>query len=530
MGNFNDITQRKKAQEAAAQQKLFLDNILANSSNGITVTEVIRDQDGVVTDARTIIANDAAAAFVGLPKETFLSLTAVQLDPHILGSAYHQTYIRTLETGVPSILHYYLEATGRWLELTISRMDRDRMIHIFTDITSIKEAQLSLERSSQRLSTVINTTQAGFFMGSPVLDAAGVIVDFRFTLVNQILASFAGEEAQNLVGQLGSRSFAGYRSNGLLERFRGVYLSGEQQQFDFHYKGARADVWVHIMINRIGEEILGAFTDITHIKKLQLQLEQNIEELKRSNAYLGEFAHAASHDLKEPIRKISTFADRLQGSLQDRMTEAEAGVFNRMQMAAQRMHLLVEDLLTYSQMSEAPLQKEAVDLNKKLQLVLSDLELQFEEKGATIQAEPLPVVMGYRRQLQQLLQNLVSNALKYSKKDTAPRIVIRAKQLSGSEVHRQLPGAVADKVYHLIEVQDNGIGFEQQYADRIFSMFQRLHGRSEYEGTGIGLSIARKVVENHGGYIRATSTPGEGATFSFLLPCDAFVSGTTAPG
>ena len=274
------------------------------------------------------------------------------------------------------------------------------------------------------------------------------------------------------------------------------------------------------MITRVGDEILGTFTDITQIKTLQLQLEQNIADLKRSNAYLGEFAHAASHDLKEPIRKIHTFAERLRSSLHDRMTDMEAGLFERMQMAARRMNMLVEDLLTYSQVSETPLQMEAVDLNEKLQSVLLDLEVQIEEKRAMIQVEHLPVVKGYRRQLQQLFQNLVGNALKYSKKDTPPHIVIKAQTIMGGDLQLSLPALQADKGYYLIEVQDNGIGFEQEYADRIFSMFQRLHGRSEYEGTGIGLSIARKVVDNHGGHIWAQAKPGAGATFRFLLPQD----------
>jgi light-regulated signal transduction histidine kinase (bacteriophytochrome) len=297
-----------------------------------------------------------------------------------------------------------------------------------------------------------------------------------------------------------------------------VYLTGKQQQFDFHYIGETVDVWANIRITRIGDEILGTFTDITQIKTLQLQLEQNIEELKRSNVYLGEFAHAASHDLKEPIRKIHTFAERLHSSLHDRMNEVEASVFERMQMAAKRMNLLVEDLLTYSHVSETPLQMEEVDMNEKFRIVLSDLEVQIEEKKAVIHIGQLPTVKGYRRQLQQLFQNLLGNALKYSKKDTPPQITIRAQIITGADAQEHLPAILAEKRYHLIEVQDNGIGFEQQYAERIFSMFQRLHGRSEYEGTGIGLSIARKVVENHQGHIWATGKPGEGATFQVLLP------------
>ena len=520
VGNFNDITNRKSAQDLAAQQTSLLDNILTHSSNGISVGEMIRDASGNIIDIKTIMANDAAVKFTGIPKETYLNTTAAEVDPTFIGSIYHQMCIKCMETGEPFITQYYLASIGAWLEVTVSKMDDDRQIYIFTDVTTIKESQLALERSSERLSTVINTTQAGFFMGSPVQNELEEIIDFRFTLINQVMASFVEDEPQNLIGKLGSERFVKYKTNGLFERFRAVYLTGKQQQFDFHYMGATVDVWVNIMITRIGDEILGTFTDITQIKTLQLQLEQNIADLKRSNAYLGEFAHAASHDLKEPIRKIHTFAERLRSSLHDRMTDLEAGLFERMQMAAKRMNMLVEDLLTYSQVSETPLQMEAVDLNEKLQSVLLDLEVQIEEKKAALQAEQLPTVKGYRRQLQQLFQNLIGNALKYSKKDMPPDIDIRFRTISGAELQMPIPFVQTDKRYYLIEVKDNGIGFEQEYADRIFSMFQRLHGRSEYEGTGIGLSIARKVIDNHQGHIWAEAKPGEGATFRFILPQD----------
>lgn len=242
------------------------------------------------------------------------------------------------------------------------------------------------------------------------------------------------------------------------------------------------------------------------------------ENLKRSNAYLGEFAHAASHDLKEPIRKIQTFASRLNETLNDRMDQREIDLFHRMQAATQRMALLVDDLLTYSEISASPIQMEEVDLAEKLQVVLTDLEVQIEEKKAVFNIDGLPIVKGYKRQLQQLFQNLVGNALKYSKKDVPPQIKIRSSIIQGAEAQENLPMAKANATYHLIEVEDNGIGFEQQYAERIFSMFQRLHGKSEYEGTGIGLSIVRKVVDNHNGFIWAESKPGEGSTFMVLLP------------
>jgi light-regulated signal transduction histidine kinase (bacteriophytochrome) len=233
------------------------------------------------------------------------------------------------------------------------------------------------------------------------------------------------------------------------------------------------------------------------------------KELQRSNANLEEFAHAASHDLKEPIRKIQFYTSQLKEQFSTHLQEAETRIFNRIESATGRMGSLIDDLLLYSHVSHRPHDKEVVDLNKKVQNVLEDLELDIEEKKAVIHVGKLPNVRGYRRQLQQLFQNLISNALKYSKADVRPEIHISTRNVTENE-----------KPYYLIAVKDNGIGFEQQYADKIFKMFSRLHGKTEYSGTGVGLSIAKKVAENHNGVIRVESTPGRGSTFNVYLPIE----------
>jgi signal transduction histidine kinase len=182
------------------------------------------------------------------------------------------------------------------------------------------------------------------------------------------------------------------------------------------------------------------------------------------------------------------------------------------------MGALIDDLLLFSHVSSKPHAKEVVDLNERVKRVLEDLELEIQLKSATITINPLPIVKGYRRQLQQLFQNLIGNALKYSKPGVAPIITITSTQLVDENAWLKLPEAGQQKLFHCIEVKDNGIGFEQNEAERIFQMFHRLHGNAEYRGTGVGLSIARKVVENHNGKIIAESEPGMGAAFKVYLP------------
>lgn len=277
------------------------------------------------------------------------------------------------------------------------------------------------------------------------------------------------------------------------------------------------------------EAIAGTTRDITEIKQAEALLEAKVKErtqelenlnreLKRSNINLEEFAYVASHDLKEPLRKMQVFLDRLKEGLIPRLREEEFGLLQRIEKAGERLTLLVDDLLEYSHVSIRPRQLEEVDLSEKVKRVLEDLELTIQEKKAVIQVEPLPAIYGHRRQLQQLFQNLLSNALKYSRKEVIPSIQITCKKVKGEEISTNIPEGEKIKDFYLIEVKDNGIGFEQEYAERIFQVFQRLHGRSEYSGTGVGLAIVRKVVENHGGYIMAESLPGKGSSFKVFFP------------
>ncbi|HEY1021183.1 MAG TPA: ATP-binding protein [Flavisolibacter sp.] len=280
----------------------------------------------------------------------------------------------------------------------------------------------------------------------------------------------------------------------------------------------------------------GVVQDVTAQKEYALHLQQQVAErtaeleitnntlqqlnadLLRSNAALEEFARAASHDMKEPVRKIQVFASRLRQTLDNRLTEDEKMIFGRMENAAGRMALLVDDLLEYSHLNHTPAAPETIDLNEKIARILSDLELLLSEKDVSIEMDNLPTVKGHRLQLQQLFQNLLTNAVKYSQPGVPPRIRLQADVVGTEALPVTLEQIAAHTHYHRIRITDNGIGFYPEEADKIFGVFTRLHGKEKYAGTGIGLSIAKKVAENHGGFIYAEGKPGEGATFTVLLP------------
>jgi PAS domain S-box-containing protein len=263
-------------------------------------------------------------------------------------------------------------------------------------------------------------------------------------------------------------------------------------------------------------------------RQLADELEQRVEqrtnelyltnqELTNSNNNLEQFAYAASHDMQEPLRKIQSFSSRLQSLYTDRLDENGTFMLSRIQDAARRMSLLIDDLLSYSRLSIKGTEFVSVDLNKIITEVISDLEIGIQEQNARVHTSNLSVVHGNPRQLVQLFQNLISNAIKYRSPDSDPVISITEKATDLSEL-AHIPYLLKNRKYAQITIQDNGIGFEEKYVDRIFQMFQRLHGKSEYSGTGIGLASCKKVVQNHNGYITAESKPGEGSRFIIYLP------------
>jgi signal transduction histidine kinase len=236
-------------------------------------------------------------------------------------------------------------------------------------------------------------------------------------------------------------------------------------------------------------------------------LRRSTLELERSNRELQDFAFVASHDLQEPLRKIQAFGDRLHGKHGEALGPEGIDYLERMQRAAHRMHVLINDLLTFSRVTSKGQPFVTTDLGQIAREVLSDLEVRVEQTGGRVEVGELPTLDADPLQMRQLLQNLIGNALKFHRGGEPPHV-----RVSGSAVRDGGPPRAR------IVVADDGIGFDMKYLDRIFTPFQRLHGRQEYEGTGMGLAVCRRIVERHGGTLTAESAPGQGARFLVTLP------------
>jgi PAS domain S-box-containing protein len=520
-----DVTAQVEARQKTEQSEQRFQNLIREASVGVVV---LMGEDLVVS-----VVNAAYSSLINYTVEELLNKPLFDIVPE--GEKPFRHLLDNVRlTGDPVYLYdtpYQVFAKGKKIEGYLNVVyqpyrEADGKITGVTalvyNVTEQVEARQKLLEANEQVRLAIEA--AGLGTVEVNLQTDEVIISKR---MEEIFEMKSGTDPQALISNmhpddlpLRQQAYEKAFQNGQLEyearvmrkdgSFRWIRAKG-RVYFDDAKKPLKLVSVVHdITEQKLFTEELGR-----QVSERTAALETMNKELQRSNAYLEEFAHAASHDLKEPIRKIHFFTDRLKKQLSDKLSTEDERIFSRVEHAAQRMNSLIDDLLLYSHVSQKPHEKEIIDLDEKIKKVLEDLELEVQEKDAIIKFEKLPFVRGYRRQLQQLFQNLLSNALKYSRLNVRPLIEISAVIVNGSEA-----GLPPEKNYHRITVSDNGIGFEKDYAEKIFQMFQRLHGKHEYEGTGVGLSIARKVAENHDGKITAEGIPGQGARFHVYLPTE----------
>jgi len=296
-----------------------------------------------------------------------------------------------------------------------------------------------------------------------------------------------------------------------LKNKQGDYIWHQLSLSPFRNEQSDLQYWIGFMVDihaqKVVEETLKDNIELKNtqakLKENQRQLEKYVDELNRSNLELQQFAFVASHDLQEPVRKLLFYSDYLVNSYAGAIDEKGMSFLENMRSASHRMRNLIQDLLLFSQINREKLEFAQVDLNEIAQEASQDLEIAIEEKKAVINIPVFPVITGDKSMLRQLFENIISNAIKYSRPEHIPVVNITCKEENG---------------FLEIAFKDNGIGFDEKYVPQMFMLFQRLHGRAAFEGTGLGLAICRKIVEMHAGSIWAHSQEGEGATFFVSLP------------
>jgi PAS domain S-box-containing protein len=361
----------------------------------------------------------------------------------------------------------------------------------------VQARTFDLERLQRRNELILNSAAEGI---------CGLDHEGKTTFANPAVARITGWPIEEIIGKGAREIFSLSQENGAaLPETPGV----SEQLFK---RRDGSQVIVEIVRSPIQEAgtVTGTvliFKDVTDRRKVEQSLARKAEELTRSNAELEEFAFVASHDLQEPLRKIQAFGDRLKSTCVNLPPQA-IDYLERMQSASARMRNLIDDLLAFSRATRDSQPFAKLDLTQLTREVLGDLEMRIEKTGAQIDLRDLPSIEADAMQMRQLMLNLIGNALKFQPAGTIPRITISA-EIRTSAGHEPLAE---------IRVIDNGIGFDQKYAEKIFAVFQRLHGKTEFEGTGVGLAVCRRITDRHHGTIAAQSVAGKGATFVVTLP------------
>lgn len=379
------------------------------------------------------------------------------------------------------------------------------------------EKEVGEKHIAQRtIQNILDHSLDGIMALIAVRNAEGKIIDFEWTLANFISTQTLGRG--NLTGKRLLDIVPNANNTGLFEIYKHVVETSVSQQFEREFNLYGETKWFYMAAVKLDDGLIVTYTDVTDKNTAKEKLTQYADELKRSNQDLEQFAYVASHDLQEPLRKIRAFGDRLAARYEDKLDEVGVEYINRMQQASARMQKLIEDLLSFSRISSGHEQFARVDLTAVVNEVVDDIEGQIIREKAKVGVQPIAEVDGDRGQIRRLFQNLISNAIKFHKPGSSPVVGITGRIVSGAEAEKEFGFALAENSYVRIVIKDNGIGFDKKYADKIFNIFQRLQGRAEFEGTGIGLAICRKIMTNHHGYIRAQSVPNEGSEFILIFP------------
>ncbi len=531
-----DITSDKKAADSLKQlnEKLenqnlelkrtdsFLQNMLGSIQYVISYFEAVREPDGKIVDFKIIYTNDKVIEVTGHKADEIVGRLISAEYPVVFENGEFENYQKVIASGevMEYEKEYYLKKGHFHFCNEVLKLG-DGITIVSQDITLRKMAEKDLEAATERLAiqnTVLSDAEsiAGLGSYSYNLDTDTLTYSdncFRLLGMDQEEDVPSMPLFTSMVHPDDTERFTQNFTDSLREKKneRNVYrintLNGELKDvmMDGHF------------FEKNGENFMvGIIRDITKELSNELILQKRNRELERSNAELESFNRVVSHDLQEPLRKIQMFISRFSEADKENLSLRGQTFFEKIDGSANRMQLLIRNLLSYARLDDELESLRNIDLNRIFDKVLDDLSEKIEETHAKITIPKLPAIYGTEFQLEQLFNNLLSNAIKYKKHDEVPDITVTSEILPFHKIDKSLN--LSPSEYVLLTVADKGVGFEPEQSENIFRLFQRLHKKNAYEGTGLGLAICKKIVENHEGYILAQSEPGNGTQIQVYFP------------
>lgn len=496
-----------------------LRNVIDNSLDGIVAFRALRDKLGGIDDFECILVNSVGAATIMSTGTDVIGKRLLAVHPSVKADGLFETYARVVESGIPIQVErrHALKGFSTWYNMTAVKLE-DGLVVTFADITAQKLQRMLIEEREELLKEAEQVANMGSWKWMKNTDEL-IWSDGLFRVLEKSRAEYKPSWKSFLDN-------VHYEDRPAMRNFlASLRVNPDPKQLEYRIDTNNSVRYLSMILkplkqtNDMQPNLLGTVIDITERKIYENQLKQYTLELQRSNQDLEQFAYVASHDLQEPLRKIRAFGD-LAAKGMVKGEESTTDYIQRMQSAAARMQVLIQDLLLFSRVSRSGNAFEPIVMNTLLDEVLEDLNVQIQREQARVVVGALPNVIGEPSQLRRLFQNIISNAIKFHKPDVKPEINVTGRVLRRAEILDEYNVSVGSRAWACYSIVDNGIGFEEKYAEKIFNIFQRLHGRNEYEGTGIGLSVCRKIASNHHGYIFAKSTENVGSEFVLILPMD----------
>ncbi len=530
-----DNSARKQAEEALLKAGA-LQNAIFNSAN---FSSIATDAKGVIQIfnvgaermlgyAAADVMNKITPADISDPQEVIARAKALSLE---LGSTItpgFEALVFKASRGIEDIyeLTYIRQDGSRFpavVSVTALRDVQDSIIGyllIGTDNTARKQVEEEQKKLDQRLRDQQFYTRSLIESNMDALmttDPLGIITD-----VNKQMEALTDCTRDELIGAPFKNYFTDpERAEAGIKRVLSEKKVADYELTACSRNGRKTEVSYNAATfynrDRQLQGVFAAARDVTDRKRVEEKLKIYSDKLERSNRELQDFAQVASHDLQEPLRKILAFGDRLKSKADQSLDEQSRDYLQRMCSAAARMQTLITDLMAFSRVAIKGQPFVSTDLGVIARDVSADLETRLEDSGGRVEIDELPTIDADPMQMRQLLQNLISNSLKYYREGIPPVVRIYSRRLDARSTDSMAESSLGQQLCQIL-VEDNGIGFDEKYLDRIFNVFQRLHVKGEYEGTGVGLAICRKIVDRHNGTITARSTPGQGTTFIVTIP------------